>query len=275
MLGDSIKLIDPTQKIQTVTVDSKGEARINWRVKVLKEGEATIQMSAITDEESDAMEMKFPVLVHGIMKQVPHTGSIASGDKNGIAKFAINVPEKRRIEETVLELRYSPTLAGAMVDALPYLVSYPYGCTEQTLNRFVPTVITRKILKDMGLDLKKIKEKRTNLNAQEIGDDKKRAAQWKKRAIIIGYNPDGSPKYTDNPVFDEKLVDDMIAEGVKRLIGMQNSDGGWGWFSGYGEYSYPHTTGVVVHGLQVAKLNGAKIPNTLIFKIINVSYKLL
>ena len=33
-----------------------------------------------------------------------------------------------------------------MVDALPYLVDYPYGCTEQTLNRFLPTVITQKVL---------------------------------------------------------------------------------------------------------------------------------
>ena len=58
-----------------------------------------------------------------------------------------------------------------MVDALPYLADYPYGCTEQTLNRFLPTAITQKILLDMKLDLKDIQKKRTNLNAQEIGDD--------------------------------------------------------------------------------------------------------
>lgn len=262
--GGNIQLIDQKEKAQTVTIDSKGEARINWRVKVLKEGETSIQMSAVTDEESDAMEMKFPVFVHGIMKQVPQTGSIASTDKKGIANFAIEVPDKRRVEETDLEIRYSPTLAGAMVDALPFLVSYPYGCTEQTLNRFVPTVITRKVLKDMGLNLQQIKEKRTNLNAQEIGNDQERAKQWKKRAIIVGYNADGSPIWTDNPVFDEELVDDMIREGIKKLRSMQNSDGGWGWFSGWGEYSYPHTTGVVVHGLQVAKANGAEIPPKLL-----------
>ena len=59
---------------------------------------------------------------------------------------------------------------------LPYLVDYPYGCTEQTLNRFLPTVITQKVLLGMNLDLKAIEAKRTNLNAQEIGDDANRAA---------------------------------------------------------------------------------------------------
>ena len=114
--------------------------------------------------------MKFPVLVHGMMKQIPFTGSISakSADDKAISKFIMDVPNERRIEESMFEVRYSPTLAGAMVDALPYLVSYPYGCTEQTLNRFVPTVVTRQVLKDMGLNLKDIKEKRSNLNAQEI-----------------------------------------------------------------------------------------------------------
>ena len=85
--------------------------------------------------------------------------------------MTFKVPAERRVAESRLELRYSPTLAGAMVDALPYLADYPYGCTEQTLNRFLPTVITQKTLQDMGLNLADIEAKRTNLNAQEIGDD--------------------------------------------------------------------------------------------------------
>src|SRR5262249_42084798 len=145
-----------------------------------------------------------------------------------------------------LEVRFSPTLAGAMVDALPYLVDYPYGCTEQTLNRFVPTIITHNILKSMKLDLKDIRDKRTNLNAQEIGDPKARAKGWKR--------------FDRNPAFDEAEVQAMVKAGVDRLIQMQLGDGGWGWFSGWGEHSFPHTTAVVVHGLQIAQQNGVALP---------------
>jgi uncharacterized protein YfaS (alpha-2-macroglobulin family) len=271
--GDTLKLIDPSAVEQSAVIPKNGEVRINWQVKAVKEGEAVIQMSAVTGssglkQHSDAMEMKFPVLVHGILKQIPFTGSISANltDEEAVAKFAINVPEERRVEESSFELRYSPTLAGAMVDALPYLVSYPYGCTEQTLNRFLPTVITRKIVKDMGVDFSEIRRKRTNLNALEIGDDKERAAGWKRRDVIIGHNSDGSPIYSGNPVFDEKLVDDMIAEGVAKLRSMQNSDGGWGWFSGWGEESYPHTTSVVVHGLQTARRYGTAVPDAMLKK---------
>jgi uncharacterized protein YfaS (alpha-2-macroglobulin family) len=29
-------------------------------------------------------------------------------------------------------------MATTMLDALPYLIDYPYGCTEQTMSRFLP-----------------------------------------------------------------------------------------------------------------------------------------
>ena len=233
---------------RTIEIPAGGEKRVDWGVKVVKEGEAVIRMKALTDEESDAMEMRFPVYVHGMLKMDSFSGAMRPEDKT--ASITFTVPKERRINESRLEVRYSPTLAGAMVDALPYMVNYPYGCTEQTLNRFLPTVMTQKILKDMGLDLKAIQKKRTNLNAQEIGDDKERAKQWKR--------------WKPNPVFDEAEVARMVKDGVRKLTAMQLGDGGWGWFSGWHERSYPHTTAYVVHGLQLAKQNDvALVPGVL------------
>jgi alpha-2-macroglobulin len=248
--------LDPMNQVtQAVEIAANTEQRVDWRVKVTREGEATVRMKALTDEESDAMQMKFPVYVHGMLKTDSFSGVIRR-DKDS-ASIQIDVPAERRVDESLLEVRYSPTLAGAMVDALPYLVEYPYGCTEQTLNRFLPTVITHKVLKDMGLDLKAIRDKRTNLNAQEIGDDKKRSGDWKRVAGDLRWN--GESWEDRNPVFDEAVVTDMVKEGVKALTAMQLSDGGWGWFSGWGEQSWPHTTAYVVHGLQIAQQNGVAI----------------
>ena len=97
----------------------------------------------------------------------------------------------------------------------------------------------------MQLNLKDIQAKRTNLNAQEIGDDVERVKQWKR--------------FDRNPVFDEDEVRNLTKEGLDRLTSMQLADGGWGWFSGFGERSWPHTTAVVVHGLQVARSNEVAI----------------
>jgi len=230
-----------TKKIR---INAGGEQRVDWRVKVVEEGTAVITMKALSDEESDAMQMQFPCFVHGMLKTESFSG-VVRPDKDS-SSVTFNVPKERRPNESRLEVRYSPTLAGAMVDALPYMNDYPYGCTEQTLNRFLPTVITLRILQRMNLDLKDIQKKRTNLNAQEIGEDTERAKQWKR--------------LPHNAVFDEAEVKAMAKAGIERLKNMQCSDGGWGWFSGWGEQSYPHTTAVVVHGLQIAKLNDLELP---------------
>ncbi len=222
---------------QTVNIPAGGEVRVDWRVNVADEGNAIVRMKALTNVESDAMQMSFPCYVHGMLKQEAWAGTVRPDQQSALV--TVTVPEQRRAEQTVLEVRYSPSLAGAMVDALPYLADYPYGCTEQTLNRFLPAAITQKTLLKMNLDLAAIHDKRTNLNAQEIGDDQDRAKQWKR--------------FDRNPVFDEVELDRIVREGLKRLTDMQNRDGGWGWFSGTRERSWPHTTCVVLHGLQVAQ----------------------
>ena len=244
--GDTLKPMGSLTK--TVKIPAGGEAKVDWRVKVTKEGSATITMKALTDEESDAIQMKFPVYVHGMLKTESYTGTIRP-DKNS-ATVTVNVPKERKPAQSRLEVRYSPTLAGAMVDALPYLTSYPYKTSDTTLHRFVPTVITQNILKRMGLNLKEIEKKRTNLNAQEIGDDKERAKRWKH--------------YKHNPVFNEAEVNKMVKRGVKDLTSMQNGDGGWGWFYGYGSRSTAHQTALIVNGLHIAQQNDvALVPNVI------------
>ncbi len=234
--------------IEYIEIPANGEKRVDFRVLAVEPGQAIVRMKAITDEESDAMEMKFPVQIHGMLKTESYSGVIRPEAKNGA--ITVNVPAERLPEQSRLEVRWSPTLAGAMVDALPYMTDYPYGCTEQTLNKFLPTITTQKVLKGMGLNLKDIEAKRTNLNAQEIGNDVERAKGWKR--------------FDHNPVFDEAEVAKMVTFGINRLASMQCSDGGWGWFSGYGEYSYPHTTAVVVHGLQRAKAIGIVLPDNML-----------
>ena len=239
--GNTMEL--PADGEQTVEIPAGGERRVDWRVKVVREGEAVLRMAALSDVESDAVEMRFPVIVHGMLKTDSYSGMLRPQDDRG--SFEVEVPSERRAEQTRLEVRYSPTLAGAMVDALPYLIDYPYGCTEQTLNRFLPAVVTQQTLRKMGVDLKAIQAKRTNLNAAELGDPAQRAEGWKR--------------FDRNPVFDDAELAKIVKAGVQRITEMQLSDGGWGWFSGWGEHSSAHTTAVVVHGLQIAQQNDVAI----------------
>jgi uncharacterized protein YfaS (alpha-2-macroglobulin family) len=237
------QLLLPSDAERVLQIPAGGEARVDWNVEVVASGTVKLRMAALTDTESDATEFTVPVQVHGILKTESESGVLEASQES--ATVQVSVPADRIEEQSRLEIRFSPTLAGAMVDALPYLIDYPYGCTEQTLNRFLPAVLTRRTLQQMGINLQDVQQKRTNLNAQELGDPAKRAAQWKQ--------------YNRNPVFDEREMNRIIKDGVQALTEMQLTDGGWGWFSGYGESSSAHLTAQVVHGLTVAKQNGVPV----------------
>ena len=177
--GGCLALMKGDQSQKSVVIEPNGEKRVDWRVAVVKEGQAVIRMKALTDEESDAVQMQFPVYVHGMTKQVPRSGVIRPEATEASVLF--KVPAERRVDASRLELRFSPTLAGAMVDALPYLTAYPYGCTEQTLNRFLPTVITQRSLINMGLDLQAIKAK---ANQSQRPGNRQRPAKGRPMAAL-------------------------------------------------------------------------------------------
>lgn len=238
-----LELISSADREQTVQIDSHQQARVDWRCRATAEGKATLRASAITNDASDAMQLELPILVNGILKMDSLAGTVRRGHPNSI--MTLSIPEQRRIEQSKLVVRLSPSLAAAMIDALPYMAEYPYGCTEQTLNRFLPSVITQRTLQRMNIDLAKLKQKRNNLNAQELGDPAERRERWRR--------------FDHLAVFDDELVAEMVASGVARLTDMQNGDGGWGWFSGGNELSYPHTTATVVRGLLIAQQNNVPI----------------
>jgi uncharacterized protein YfaS (alpha-2-macroglobulin family) len=149
------------------------------------------------------------------------------------------VPEERKPEQTKLTVQFSPSLAASMIDALPYLVDYPYGCTEQTLNRFLPTVIVRKVIGD-GWDFREPP-------TVSADGDKVAGSRWAIARKV-------------SPVFDKEQIDEMVQDGITKLTNMQCGDGGWGWFSGYGERSSAHLTALVMHGLHLAKSCDVEVP---------------
>ena len=247
MDGGLLSTSDPASS--NVAIPAGGETRVDWTAKVSGEGEATIRMKAIANDDADAMEMKFPVYIHGMLRTESYSRAISAEQNSAVIPFTI--PEESRPSDSKLIVRYSPSVAAAMVEALPYLANYPYESTDQTLNRFVPMVVTHDLLKSMNLDLAAIKNQKIKLNPQELPGGKEDELRQLK-------HPDW------NPVWDGAEVAKMEREGLKKLRAQQNRDGGWGWFSAFGGDSYPHTTAVVMHGLLLAQDHGTKVPGDMI-----------
>jgi len=216
-------------------VDAGGQKRFDWPVRVLKSGLVKITVKALSDVESDAVQMSFPVLVHGVNKTVASSGSFRPAAE-GERTIRLVVPDERDPVMTELVVTLSPSLAGVMLDALPYLIGYPYGCVEQTMSRFMPAVLCRQVLQRTGMNLEELESKRLQMNA---GDLQNRFG------------------YLNSPVFDSAKLNSVIEAGLARLYDFQHFDGGWGWWKD--DRSCPFQTAYVVYGLHTARQAGAQV----------------
>lgn len=228
--------------VREVDVPAQGQAVVNWWTSAIREGTATVAMEAAAGSAGDAMQMNFPVLVHGMKQLHADSAVVLPGEQE--QQLSITLPQQRRREESELVVKVSPSIALSMVEALPYLAEYPYGCVEQTLNRFLPALVVTNTLKQLGLNPGAALESHRNLNPQAIRD----------KAFYDGV----MKRLERNPVYDEARLKKMAARGIASLREKQLSNGSWGWFGGANEGD-PVMTAHVVHGLKLAS-NTVKVP---------------
>jgi hypothetical protein len=128
----------PTQELD---VPSRGEVRVDWRMKTRQVTEAKITGQALTDEESDGMELTLPVHPQGVSVRQARGGTLAN---NGTASFDVNFPSDAEPGSRSVSVRLSSSLAGSVFNALDFLTSFPYGCVEQTMSSFLPNLMVSK-----------------------------------------------------------------------------------------------------------------------------------
>lgn len=224
-----------------VTVPAGGEKRVDFRAKARRAGSVRLSAQALADAESDAMVMALPVLEYGAQQLLVQSGVLigaSEGENRAVAK--LHIPAEIRPGSQQLRIEVSPSVAGVMLSSLPYLLEYPYGCTEQTMSRFLPAALTAATLKKLGLDLAEI--------ARLVPADPataKRLEQFRK-----------------SPVVDQATMQAMIDAGLKRLASFQHPDGGWGWWKD--DASNPYLSAYVVSGLATARDAGIRVPDQMV-----------
>ena len=129
---------------QVVNIPPKGERYVDWRVRAHATGNAVLTAKALTNEESDALEMTLPVLPFGVKQRAASSGVVFSGE--GQSQWSYNYPASSDAGTRGLAITIAPSVAGTVFDALDYLTSYPWGCTEQTLSSFLPDLIVAQAI---------------------------------------------------------------------------------------------------------------------------------
>jgi hypothetical protein len=214
-----------------VAVPPNGEARVDWSALVTQAGPVKLKTTARAQNSlADAMEREYTAHEHGVEKFVSKSGKLRGAE----ATIKLDIPRERKPETTNLTVQVAPSMAVTMLDALPYLIDYPYGCVEQTMSRFLPAAITAKTLRDLGLSPEDAMAK-----------------------VFGGIEPQNAKATHPKGKRDLRQLEAITKQGLDRIYSMQHADGGWGWWK---EGDSDHfMTAYVVWGLTLARDAGIKI----------------
>lgn len=144
---DGAQLLSSSSR--TVTIPSQGEHRIDWQVSAPNVGPLKLLAKALTNTESDAVELELDIVPRGLRQVKSETWT--TGDENADRTITLDLPANADARARTLRLEAAPSVAGALFGALDYLTSYPYGCTEQTMSSFLPNVVVTQALKDVRI----------------------------------------------------------------------------------------------------------------------------
>jgi hypothetical protein len=216
-------------------VGSHAEHRFDWPLRVRKDGLAAMTARVLCDEASDAMRVELPLLPRGTPEMVFHVG-FATAQNMQPQSFAFELPPEIDPSKTHIDVMAAPSACGSVFDAVPFLAGYPYGCVEQTMSRFYPTVIAVDTLRKLRVDLKTLAHS---------------ARQAPRSRFDIG---------AGSPVLNPEELQRMTQAGLQRLEKFQHEDGGWGWWEH--DESTPYMTAYVLLGLDAAAGAGVTIDDS-------------
>ena len=140
-----------------LTVSPRGMSLVPLDVLASGAGDAEVRASVEDSSLSDALSIKIPILRYG-MKQALLAGGVLD-DANPDNTIELDVPASAVSDSVKASVDVSTGIAPALLSSLDYLTGYPYGCTEQTMSRFLPDLVVAKALKDLGVENKSLDDK--------------------------------------------------------------------------------------------------------------------
>lgn len=130
---------------RTIRVQNGHPQTVEYEITAGDPGEASVTAKAWVDGgPNDGVKQSFPVAPHGRKVLEAKSGE-------GATSFTLPIRSTSDPKFGSLKISLSPTLAGDLVTSLDGLIGFPYGCVEQTMSRFLPSVLVDKTVRDLGL----------------------------------------------------------------------------------------------------------------------------
>ncbi|WP_299890226.1 carboxypeptidase-like regulatory domain-containing protein [uncultured Lacinutrix sp.] len=218
------------------TVDAKGNTSVTWNIDVTDDVQAVqYKIIAKSGDYSDGEQNALPVLTNRMLVTESLPMWIRSNQTKTFTldKLKTNTSTTLKNHKLTLEMTSNP--AWYAVQALPYLMEYPYECNEQTFSRYYANTLASHIansnprIQDVFNQWKNTDALLSNLEKnQELKSILIQETPWLRDA-----QSETEQKKRIALLFDLNKMNNELSKAKNKLKRNQMSNGAWSWFGDY------------------------------------------
>jgi uncharacterized protein YfaS (alpha-2-macroglobulin family) len=197
-------------------------------------GTVALRVSARADDVSDGELRPVPVLPSRLHLSQSRFVTLKDRDRRTLEFADLAKTDDRTRQNEQLVVTLDTQLFYTVLAALPYLIHYPYECTEQTLNRFLSTGIVSSVFKDYPAVAKmaaEMSKRATRLPTWDATDPNRKMA-LEESPWLVEARGGGQPSDDLINVLDSRVAAAERDAALARLRKLQTASGGFPWFPG-------------------------------------------
>lgn len=186
---------------------------------------------------SDGEEMALPVLTNRMLVTESLPLNIRKQTTKAF-KFEklLNSDNSKSLSNHALTVEYTSNPAWYAVQALPYLMEYPYECAEQTFNRYYANALAASI-SNATPKIKAIFEKWKNIDTAALMSNLQKNEELKSALLqetpwVLAAQNESQQKKNIALLFDMVKMSAEMNKAFNKLKEAQSSNGGFTWFKG-------------------------------------------
>ncbi|HSN89478.1 MAG TPA: alpha-2-macroglobulin family protein, partial [Thermoanaerobaculia bacterium] len=257
--------LDPSKARAAFTVQAGGGTSVTFPVTTPRRvGPVAFKVTAVAGDLSDGELRPLPVLPSRMhLAQSRFAALTGAGSKELRFEDLARNDDPTRIDEQMV-VTLDAQLFYGVLEALPYLVQFPYECTEQTLNRFLSTGIASSLFDEypaVAAMAKEMSKRETRYETWDATDPNRRMALEETPWLQVSR---GGPEEDSGliKVLDPRVSRAQRDEALAKLRQAQHPDGGFPWFPG-GQPS-PYMTIYILYGFAKAAELGVEVPRDVV-----------
>lgn len=215
---------------------------VRWQIRVPEgAGPVVYRIVARAGEFSDGEEMALPVLPNRMLVTETMPMNIRGGqEKSFTFDKLVNSGASSTLRHHQLTLEMTSQPAWYAVQALPYLMEYPYECSEQVFSRYYANSIAAHIV-NSNPKIKRVFEQWKNTDALLSNLQKNQDLKMlllEETPWVLQGKDESERKKRIALLFDLNTMRNQLDEAIRKLEKAQASNGGWPWFPGMPESRY-------------------------------------